>query len=60
MIYPVIGWFQITQYNDKRDISIANLVETMWLSRYPRPIEIMYDQGKYFIGNELRKPPIEM
>ena len=44
MIYPVTGWFEIMQYNDKRAISIANLVETTWLSRYPRPIETTYDQ----------------
>ena len=37
MIDPVTEWFKITQYNDKRDISIANLVETTWLTRYPRP-----------------------
>ena len=44
MINPVTGWLEITQYNDKRSISIANLVKTTWLSRYPRPIEIMYEQ----------------
>ena len=38
MIDPVTGWSEITQYNDKRDISIANLVETTWLYRYPTPI----------------------
>ena len=36
-----------------------NLVEIMWLSRYPIPIEIMYDQGKEFIRLELRKSLIE-
>ena len=33
MIYTLTGWFKITQYNDKRAISITNLVETTWLSR---------------------------
>ena len=46
MIDPITGWFKIYQYEDKRAISIVNLVETKWLSRYPRPIEIMYDQRK--------------
>ena len=32
----------------------------MWLSRYPRPIEIAYDQGKEFIGHEFRKSLIEL
>ena len=45
MIDPVTGQFKITQYDDKRALSIANLVETTWLSRYSRPMEIMYDQG---------------
>ena len=45
MIDPVTGWFEVMQYNDKKAISITNLFETMWLSRYLRPIEILYDQG---------------
>ena len=45
MINPVTGWLEIMKYNDKRAISIANLVETIYLSRYPTPIEITYDQG---------------
>ena len=45
MIDLVTGWFEITEYNDKRSISIANLVETTWLSRYPRTMVITYDQG---------------
>ena len=59
MIYPVTGWLKITQYNDKRAKSIANLVENTWLYRYPRPMVIMYEQGKEFIGNEFRKYLIE-
>ena len=31
----------------------------MWLSIYPIPIEITYDQGKYFIGHKFRKSLIE-
>ena len=59
MTDPVTGWFEISQYEDKRAISIGNLVETMWLYRYPIPIEITYDQGKEFIGHEFRKLLIE-
>ena len=51
MIDPVTGWFKITLYDDKREISITNLVETTWLTRSPRPMEITYDQGSEFIGN---------
>ena len=45
MIYPVTGWLKITQYDDKIAIKISNLVETTWLTRYPRSMEITYDQG---------------
>ena len=38
MIDTLIGWFEVVQYDDKIAITIANLVETTWLSRYPRPI----------------------
>ena len=58
MIDPVTIWFEAVRYYDKREISIAKLVETAWVYRYPRPIEIMYDQGKEFIGHEFRKFPI--
>ena len=43
----------------KKAISIANLVETTWLSRYLRPIEITYDQGPEFIVHEFIKYLIE-
>ena len=59
MINSVTVWFEVVQYDDKRAITIANLVETTWLSRYLRPIEITYDQGKAFIGYEFRKSIIE-
>ena len=59
MIDAETGWLEIVRYDDKRTITIANLVENMWLSRYPRPIEIVYDQGKEFIAHELRKLLIE-
>ena len=60
IIYPVTGWFDISQYKYKISISIANLVETTCLSRYPIPIEIMYDQVKEFISREFIRSQIEM
>ena len=55
MIDPVTGWFEIVHYDDKIVITTANSVENTWLYRYPRPIDIKYDQGKEFIGHEFRK-----
>ena len=45
MIDPVTGWFELTQYNDKKSTTIANLVNYMWLVQYPWLVEITYDQG---------------
>ena len=36
-IDPVTGWFKIKQYDDKKSITVANIVEQEWLARYPRP-----------------------
>ena len=46
MIDLVTGGFEFVWYDDKILITIAKLFETAWLYRYPRPIEMMYDQGK--------------
>ena len=59
IIDPVTGWFEITQYNDKRVISIPYLFEIMRLSRYPIPTEVTYDQGSKIIGHEFIKSLIE-
>ena len=37
MVDPVTGWFEKTQYGDKRMLKIVELVETTWLTRYPWP-----------------------
>ena len=59
MIGTVTVRLEITQYDNKIEISIVNLDETIWLTRYPRQMEIMYDQGSEFIGHEFRKSIIE-
>ena len=38
MIDPVTGWFEGVRYDDKRAITVTNLVETKWLSKCPRQI----------------------
>ena len=52
MIDPITGLFEIQQYQDKIVISIVISVKTVSLSRYFRPVEVTYDQGSEFIGNE--------
>jgi hypothetical protein len=54
MIDPATGWLKITQYKEKNSISIANLITINWLSRYPLPDQVIFDQDNEFIGHELR------
>ena len=37
MIDPATGWFEIHQYDDKRSITVANIIEQEWFCRYPWP-----------------------
>ena len=55
MADPVTGWFEVTQYKNNKVKSIANLVKTTQMSRYPRPMKIPYYQGKELIGHDFRK-----
>ena len=50
---------QKTQYDNKQVISTKNLVDTTWLARYHRPMEITHDQGLEFIGHDFIKNQIE-
>ena len=44
MIDPVTRWFEVTQYRNKKAMTIVKLVENMWLVWYPCPVEITYDR----------------
>ena len=55
MIDPATGWFEIHQYDDKRSITIANIAEQEWFSRYPWPTQVTYDRGSEFIGQDFQK-----
>ena len=54
MIDPATGWFEICQYDDKRSITVANIVEQEWLCRYPWPTQITFDRGSEFIGHDFK------
>jgi hypothetical protein len=35
MFNPATGWFEIKQYDDKKSITVTNIVEQEWLTHYP-------------------------
>ena len=55
MIDPATGWFKIHEYKDKRAITIANILEQVWLAQYPWPTLITYDKGNEFMGHEFHR-----
>jgi transposase InsO family protein len=55
MIDPVTGWLEIHQYDDKRAITVANIAEEEWFSRYRWPTQVTFDRGTEFIGQEFQK-----
>jgi hypothetical protein len=54
MIDPATGWFEIQQHDDKKSITVANIVEREWFTRYPWPTQVTFDRGSEFIGQEFQ------
>src|SRR5687767_8530897 len=55
MIDPASGWFEIHQYDDKKSITVASIVEQEWNSRYLWPTQVIYNRGSEFIGQDFQK-----
>ena len=55
MMDPATGWFEIHQYEDKKAMTIASIVEQEWFCRYPWPSQITLDRGKEFIGQDFKR-----
>ena len=63
MVDPATGWFEIAElpyievkqikennidYIDKTSARISQLFDQVWLSRYPRPTKVVFDNGSEF------------
>ena len=49
MIDPVTGWFEVAALQDNPNANeIQRLFDSYWLARYPRPVEIGFDNGSEF------------
>jgi hypothetical protein len=55
MIDPATGWFEIQQYYDKQSITVANILEQEWFSRYPWPTQVTFVRGSKLIGQDFQK-----
>jgi hypothetical protein len=52
MIHPATSWFKIKQYDNKKSITITNIVEQEWLTHYLQPYIITLDHGSKFIWQD--------
>jgi transposase InsO family protein len=48
MIDPATGWFEIKALDDPKAATVMAAMDDTWLSRYPRPQCIGYDNGSEF------------
>src|SRR5687767_15886781 len=43
------------KYDNKKSITVANIAEQEWFSRYPWPTQVTFDRGNEFIGSDFTK-----
>ena len=55
MIDPATGWFKIQQYDDKQSITVANIIEQEWFSRYPWPTQVTLTEVVDLLDNDFQK-----
>ena len=49
MIDPATGWFEMKEIENKTAANIAEKVQQVWLTRYPKPDKIIFDKGTEFM-----------
>ena len=47
-IDPTNGWFEVCEISNKTSVKISHLLDHIWLSRYPHPERIIFDNGPEF------------
>ena len=51
---PVTLMIEVNLIENKTSATVANCFENNWLSRYPRPLRCVHDQGLEFVGQEFQ------
>ena len=46
---------EVVPYHDRKSVSIANIFDQEWLCRYPRPAQVIHDNGSEFIRAEFQE-----
>ena len=54
MIDPDTRWPELIAIPDRKGITVTTAFETEWLNRYPRPVQIIHDQGTEFMDKHFQ------
>ena len=49
------NWVELQLINNKSSEEVALVFDRTWLNRYPRPVEVIHDNGSEFIGAEFQE-----
>ena len=55
IIDPATSWLELVALSDKSALTVARAFDQHWLSRYPRPLECVHDNGSKFVGYEFQE-----
>src|SRR5688572_5939361 len=59
MIDPASGWYEIYQYDNKKLITVANIAEQEWFTRYSWPTQVTFGRGREYIGKDFQKMSVQ-
>jgi len=52
MIDAASSWFEVIEIKNKIAKHIGIILDCVWFSRYPRPVQRIYDNGNKFLGKD--------
>jgi len=55
IIDKATGWPEFSAIRNKSSLHIALMFDSCWLSRYPRPARVVFDNGTEFVGQEFQE-----
>ena len=55
MLDPITRWLEIVEIPKRDSQTVALAFDRAWLSRYPRPRQVLHDKGTEFTGNEFQE-----
>ena len=55
MIDPSTGWFEVAEIDNKTADHIGKNLDYIWFSRYPRPVQCIFDNENEFLRKDFQE-----